>query len=57
MRQADTNGVHLCVDSGTYEIALDVDEDRPEVEASEHLLIGGRNVGVSDGWDKRVTLT
>lgn len=49
LRQADANGLQLRVDSGTDEIALDADEDRPEIEASERLLIGGRNVGVSDG--------
>ena len=37
--QSGAHSVRLCVDSCPDEIALDPDEDRPEIEASECLLL------------------
>jgi hypothetical protein len=46
--EAAPHGLRFCLDSCANELSLDPDEDRPKVKASQHLLVGGRDVGVSD---------
>jgi hypothetical protein len=47
LSQTSTHRLWLRFDDRADKVALDPNEDWPEVEARERLLIGGRNVGFS----------
>ncbi|WP_292112949.1 hypothetical protein [Mesorhizobium sp.] len=46
--QPRAHSLRLGVDGRADEVALDPDEDRPELEAGERLLVGRREISVSD---------